>query len=142
MSKASYSPGKILRTALEKYLVGEQLTTVIKDYEKVDLKMKAIAFSLKTITSYYGRQIESKIEKDVITFSFSGMEIYRLSDEQIKRINIPLINQRIDEVSVDIGERLWINLFFHYGNILGVLDRMGVDSQSQTNKTIQTSMAI
>ena len=142
MSKASYSPGKILSIALDKYLEDEEITSVLKDNEKLELKMKAIAFSLKTITSYYGRQIEAKIEKDVVVFSFSGMEIYRLSNEQIKHINVPLLNQRIDEVSVDVGERLWINLFFHYGNILGVLERMGVDSQSETDKTIQTTLAI
>jgi hypothetical protein len=114
MSKSSYSPGKILSTALEKYLADEQLTTVLNDCEKVEIKMKAIAFSLKTVTSYFGRQIESKIEKDVIIFSFGGMEIYRLSNEQTKHINVPLMNKRINEVSVDVGERLWINLFFHY----------------------------
>lgn len=141
MVKALYSPRRIFYTALEKYLENEELEKVLNDPSKLEAKMKAIGFSIKLVAHHFGKQIEYKVEEDVIIFLYGSIEVYRLSNKQISNINVPLINKRINEVSVDVVERLWINLFFHYGNIINILEQMCINSSEIVN-TVQTSLVV
>lgn len=132
MGKARFSPSTILTKAMEIYLRDENITIeeMIKSKEKVTLRLRTVAFSLRTILSYYGYNIETVINESTITVKSVGIQCYEIQDKQF---------ELVESVS-----SLCFVLVVHWGNISTLLDKMGQIPQKyiKENETVQTALVI
>lgn len=132
MGKAKFSPSTIFTKAMDIYLRDENITTeeMIKSMQDVDLRLKTVAFALRTMLAYHGYRVESEIADSSIIFKCAGMPCHEIEDKQL--------------LGAQDVRSFCFKLVIHWGAITTQLDRMGQvpDDDIKDNKTIQTALAI
>lgn len=132
MRKAKFSPTTIFTKAMDIYLRDENITTeeMLKSMQGVNLRLRTVAFALRTMLSYHGYKVESEIKDTSIVIKSAGMPCYEIEDSQ-------LIGPQ------DVRSSCF-KLVIHWGAIASQLERMGQtpDDAIKDNETIQTALAI
>lgn len=132
MGKAKFSPSTIFTKAMDIYLRDENITTeeMIKSMQDVDLRLKTVAFALRTMLPYHGYRVESEIADTSIIFKCAGMPCHEIEDKQL--------------LGAQDVRSFCFKLVIHWGAITTQLDRMGQvpDADIKDTEKIQTALVI
>lgn len=122
--KSKISPRNFICEAIEIY-ANKTLGEILNGGD-MELRLKAVAFSLKELSLTFGNRIETKVSDDYIYFYIGNMLFYVISDNEFK------------DVCSAIS---WtFKLFIHWGNIMKILEEMKQDKNSIPHGSVQTSL--
>lgn len=122
--KSKISPRSFICEAIEIY-TNKTLGEILHD-DNMELRLKAVAFSLKELSLTFGNRIETKVSDDYIYFYIGDILFYMISDNEFK------------DVSSAIS---WtFKLFIHWGNIIKIIEEMNQDKKSVSKGSVQTSL--